>query len=192
MVAGLATLDALDEENIVERARTTGDLFATKLAPLLERYEMFHDVRGLGLMIGLEFGQPESARLRRRWNTIERIRPALFTQAIVVPLFHRHRILTQVAADNANIIKLLPPLIAGETEVDAFVEALDDVLASAHKGPGHFLEFGRTMAKGTMPGGRRRRKPAARAPVGPGTNGSGPTTNGHHARSSTESAASRS
>ena len=48
--------------------------------------------------------------LRRRWNAVERIRPALFSQAIVVPLFHRHRILTQVAADNVNIIKLLPPL----------------------------------------------------------------------------------
>ena len=37
----------------------------------------------------------------------------MFSQLIVVPLFHRHRILTQVAADNVNIVKLLPPLIAG-------------------------------------------------------------------------------
>ena len=58
---------------------------------------------------------------------------------IVVPLFHRHRILTQVAADNVNIIKLLPPLIAGEDEVDAFVDALDDVLARRPPGLGPVL-----------------------------------------------------
>ena len=52
---------------------------------------------------------------------------------MVVPLFHRHRILTQVAADNVNIIKLLPPLICGQEEIDYFVGALDDVLEDAHE-----------------------------------------------------------
>jgi hypothetical protein len=69
---------------------------------------------------------------------------------MVVPLFHRHRILTQVAADNVNIIKLLPPLICGQEEVDYFVNALDDVLADAHNGSGLLFEFGRTMAKGAL------------------------------------------
>jgi acetylornithine/succinyldiaminopimelate/putrescine aminotransferase len=171
MVAGLATLDAIDEEGILDRAQRTGDSFKAKLAPLVERYEMFSEVRGLGLMIGLEFGPPETPKLRRRWNALERVRPALFSQAIVVPLFHRHRILTQVAADNVNIIKLLPPLIAGEAEVDTFVEALDDVLDSAHKGPGLFFELGRTMAKNALPGGRKPR----------GTYGDlGPMANGSH------------
>ena len=79
------------------------------LAPLVERYEMFHEVRGKGLMIGLQFGPPQSKALRRRFNTLEHLRPAIFSQMMVVPLFHRHRILTQVAADNVNIIKLLAP-----------------------------------------------------------------------------------
>jgi len=189
MVAGLATLDALDEEGLVEHSRVTGEQFAAKLGPLVERYEIFHEVRGLGLMIGLEFGPPTTPRLRRRWNTIERIRPALSSQAIVVPLFHRHRILTQVAADNANVIKLLPALIAGEAEVDAFVEALDDVLASAQKGAGLLFEMGRTMARGALPGGKRR---PSRKGVDPDvtTNGAGPSPNGHGAPVRTESTAS--
>jgi ornithine--oxo-acid transaminase len=167
MVAGLATLQALDEEGIVERAKATGDLFVAKLAPLLERHEVLHEVRGLGLMIGLEFGPPTTPKLRRRWNALERIRPALFSQAVVVPLFHRHRILTQVAADGVNIIKLLPPLIAGEAEVDLFVEALDDVLCSAERGSGLLFELGRRMARSTLPGGRRR----PRRDFAPSTNG---------------------
>ena len=150
MVAGLATLTAFDDENIIERARATGQAFRTALAPLVEKYELFHDVRGEGLMIGLEFGEPESKGLRRRYQTIEALRTAMFAQLVVVPLFHRHRILTQVAADNVNIIKLLPPLIAGQAEVDAFTSALDDVLADAHSGAGLFVEFGRTMARGAL------------------------------------------
>ena len=125
-----------DEEDIVQPAHQTGLAFKAALAPLVERYEMFHEVRGEGLMIGLEFGAPQSKALRRRFNTLERMRPAIFSQMMVVPLFHRHRILTQVAADNVNIIKLLPPLICGQEEIDYFVDALDDVLKDAHSGSG--------------------------------------------------------
>jgi ornithine--oxo-acid transaminase len=150
MVAGLATLDVFEEEQIVERARQTGEAFEAALAPLVERYEMLHAVRGKGLIIGLVFGKPESRVLRMRWNALEAVRTALFSQMVVVPLFHRHRILTQVAADNMNVIKLLPPLIAGPEEVDYFVSALDDVLRDAHRGSGLLMEFGTTMAKSAL------------------------------------------
>ena len=160
MVAGLATLQAMDEEGIVDRARRMGDSFHKKLQPLVERYEMLHEVRGLGMMIGLVFGPPSSRSLLRRWNAMERMRTGLFSQAIVVPLFHRHRILTQVAADNVNIVKLLPPLVAGEEEIDYFVDALDDVLADAHRGSGLLWELGRTVAKNAL----RRTGPRAAAP----------------------------
>jgi ornithine--oxo-acid transaminase len=150
MVAGLATLATFDDENIIERARLTGRAFGAALAPLVERYEMFHEVRGKGLMIGLQFGPPGSKALRRRFNGLEHLRTAIVSQMLVVPLFHRHRILTQVAADNVNIIKLLPPLICGQEEVDYFVDALDDVLKDAHGGSRLMLEFGRTMAKGAL------------------------------------------
>ncbi|MDA8309009.1 MAG: aspartate aminotransferase family protein [Actinomycetota bacterium] len=150
MVAGLATLDVFDEQRIVEHARETGEALAASLAPLVERYEMLHAVRGKGLVVGLVFGKPESRALRVRWNAIEAMRTALFSQMVVVPLFHRHRILTQVAADNMNVVKLLPPLIAGQAEVDYFVAALDDVLRDAHRGSGLLREFGATMAKGAL------------------------------------------
>ena len=150
MVAGLATLAAFDDEDIVNRAHETGIAFKEALAPLVNRYEMFHEVRGKGLMIGLQFGPPQSKALRRRFNALEHLRPAIFSQMMVVPLFHRHHILTQVAADNVNIIKLLPALICGQEEIDCFVGALDDVLKDAHSGSGLLFEFGRTMAKGAL------------------------------------------
>ena len=150
MVAGLATLAAFDDEDIVDRARRSGDLFAKALAPLVDRYEMLQEVRGLGLMIGLEFAAPSTRALRLRWKALERVRPGLFSQAIVVPLFHRHGVLTQVAADNVNIVKLLPPLIAGEEEIRIFVDALDDVLGDAHDGSTIYRELGRTVARNSL------------------------------------------
>jgi len=157
MVAGLATLQVMDDEDIVARAGARGDQLMAALAPLVDKYELLHEVRGIGLMIGLVFGPPTSRGGRARFRMMELARKGLFSQLIVVPLFHRHRILTQVAADNINIVKLLPPLIIGDEEIDAFVAALDDVLADATRSAGLLLEVGSTMARNSLRRDRRLR-----------------------------------
>ena len=162
MVAGLATLQVLDDEDLVAGSADRGAKLMATLAPLVEKYELLHEVRGMGLMVGLVFGPPSSRPGRARFRMLELARKGFFSQLIVVPLFHRHRLLTQVAADNVNIIKLLPPLIIGDEEIDAFVSALDDVLADATKSAGLLVEVGTTMARNTLrrdrhrPGGRAR------------------------------------
>ena len=150
MVAGLATLAAFDDEGVVAHAAAMGELWKARLTPLQDRYELLADVRGAGQMIGLEFAEPTSRRLRGMWRVSERIRPAFFAQTIVLPLFHRHRILTQVAADNVNIIKLLPALTVGEEEIDLTVAALDDVLGDAHRRGGLLVETTAAMARGSI------------------------------------------
>jgi len=149
MVAGLATLQTIDDEELVDRARVTGEAFSKGLSPLLEKYELFHLQRGEGLMIGLVFGEPASRAGRSRFKLLELAHKGLFSQLIVGPLFQRHGILTQVAGDSMNVVKLLPPLVAGQDEVDHFVDALDDVLASASKSSA-LVDFAMTMAKGTL------------------------------------------
>ncbi len=156
MVAGLATLQVLDEEDLTARAARSGAQMMEALQPLVEKYELLHEVRGKGLMIGLVFGTPDSRGSRARFRVMELARKGLFSQTIVVPLFHRHRILTQVAADNVNIIKLLPPLIIGQEEIDAFVAGLDDVLGDAHRSSGLLVEVGATMARNSLRRGRQR------------------------------------
>lgn len=150
MVAALATLATIDDENIVERARVTGEAIMTGLAPLVDKYELFQSVRGKGLMIGLEFAEPSSLGLKVRWKLMESAHKGLFSQLVVGPLFQRHRILTQVAADNMNVVKILPPLIAGQEEVDYFIGALDDVLADAHRGSSLMFDFGRRLARSAL------------------------------------------
>jgi ornithine--oxo-acid transaminase len=150
MVAGLATLRVFDDEGIVAHSAAMGDVWKRRLGELASHHEFIHDVRGEGQMIGLEFGRPTSMGARRRWKMVESARKAMFSQTLVVPLFHRYGILTQVAADNVNIIKLLPPLIAGEEEVDQFCSALDELLTDAERSSGWLVEFGLTMAKGVL------------------------------------------
>ncbi|WP_432140636.1 aspartate aminotransferase family protein [Streptomyces sp. bgisy084] len=147
MAAGLAVLAVLEDEQLVAGARRTGELLRSRLAELIPRYELLHEVRGRGLMIGIEFGRPKSLGLRSRWTMLQTARKGLFAQMVVVPLLQRHRILTQVSGDRLEVIKLIPPLVIGEREVDRFVEAFTAVMDDAHGGGGLMWDFGRTLVK---------------------------------------------
>ena len=131
--AALATLGVLDREELVERARAMGELLLELTRPLVERFEVVRDVRGLGLMWAIEFGPPAGAVSRRIWDRVEGRQPGLFAQLVTVPLFHEHRIFCQVAGHHMNVIKALPPLVIEESELRRFAAALEDVLAAAEK-----------------------------------------------------------
>ncbi|KJK56597.1 aspartate aminotransferase family protein [Saccharothrix sp. ST-888] len=147
MAAALATLHVLREEKVVENSCRVGELFRSRLAELVDRYELLAEVRGRGLMIGIEFGRPRSLKLRTGWTALQAARKGLFAQMVVVPLLHRHRILTQVSGDHLEVIKLIPPLIITEREVDRFVDAFTEVMDDAHRGSGLMWDFGRTLVK---------------------------------------------
>jgi len=147
MAAGLAALAVLDDEGLVENAARTGAALSAALTSMAERYEVLADVRGRGLMIGLEFGKPSSLRAKANWSMLQKARVGLFAQMVVVALFQRHRILTQVSGDHMEVIKLIPPLMIGDTEVKLFTEAFAEVLDDASRGGGLMWEFGRTLIK---------------------------------------------
>ena len=78
---------------------------------------------------------------------LDTARRGLFAQLVVVPLHNRHRILTQVAGDYMAVIKLLPPLMIGDVEVETFLSAFDDVMADAARPNGLAADFGKTLMK---------------------------------------------
>ncbi|MFF2628411.1 aspartate aminotransferase family protein [Kitasatospora griseola] len=147
MAAGLATLHVMRQEQVVENAARVGELLRSRLAALVDRYELLAEVRGRGLMIGIEFGRPRSLKLRTGWTALQAARKGLFAQMVVVPLLQRHRILTQVSGDHLEVIKLIPPLIITEKEVDRFLDAFTEVMDDAHRGSGLMWDFGRTLVK---------------------------------------------
>jgi acetylornithine/succinyldiaminopimelate/putrescine aminotransferase len=147
MAAGLATLAVIEDEQLVTNADRVGTAMMQAISELAEQYEMLADVRGRGLMIAMEFGKPSSLKMRTSWNMLQKARRGLFAQMVVVALFHRHRILTQVSGDHMEVIKLLPVLGIGTDEVNMFSQALDDVMRDAHRGSGLMWDFGRSLIK---------------------------------------------
>ena len=132
MAAGIATLEVLKAERIIENAALMGGRLLEGLSALTERYELLKDVRGKGLMIGVEFGAPSSFKLKASWTMIETASKGLFCQLITIPLFKEHQILTQVAGHGSHTIKLIPTLVINEDDCDWIVRAFDEVIADAH------------------------------------------------------------
>jgi ornithine--oxo-acid transaminase len=131
MAAGLATLHVMDEERLVERAAVMGDKLLQGLSALKEHHALIQDVRGKGLMIGIEFAPAGSLALKAAWTAAEAAQKGLFAQLVVMSLMRDHRILTQVGGPGVNIIKLLPPLVIGDPEVEQIISAFEAVLTEA-------------------------------------------------------------
>lgn len=140
--AALATLRVVDREGLIERSERMGKLLLELTQPLVERYEVVSEVRGLGLMWAIEFGPPSGSAARRLWEAVERRQPGLFAQLITVPLFHEHRIFCQVAGHHMNVIKALPPLMIEEQEIRRFALALEQTIAAAERYPAALARFG--------------------------------------------------
>lgn len=137
MAAGLATLDVLEDERLVENAAAMGDYAMARLREIAGECPFVSGIRGKGLMLGIAFARPaESLTLKVAWDALHAIRPGLFGQMVVIPLLEKHRILAQVAGYQTPLVKLLPPLTIGPAEIDLVVDAMRDVLADTLRVPG--------------------------------------------------------
>lgn len=145
MAAGIATLDVIKQERLVEQAARRGAELRLALTRMVPGYELMKEVRGKGLMIGIEFGPPKSLRLKASWNLLETANKGLFCQLITVPLFKDHKILTQVSGHGSHTIKLLPPLVISEEDCNWIEKSFDDVIAASHKVPGAIWSLGKTL-----------------------------------------------
>jgi acetylornithine/succinyldiaminopimelate/putrescine aminotransferase len=150
MTAALATLSVIEDEALIENAELRGQELVAGLRDIAAEHPMVVDIRGRGLMIGIEFGKPSTMRGKAMWSTLNAARKGLFAQLVVVPLFSRHRVLTQVAGDHMAVVKLLPPLTITSADVTEFLEAFADVMTDAEKPNGLAWEFGRTLVKQAM------------------------------------------
>ncbi len=146
MAAGLATLEVIREEALVENAAKVGDAMLRDLGALVDRYEFMKEVRGKGMMQAIEFGPPKSLKLKAAWKLLETAQPGLFSQMVTVPLFHRHRILSQVAGHGMNVVKFLPPLTISEQDQRWVVSAFDEAMAGTERVPGAIWDLGKTLA----------------------------------------------
>jgi ornithine--oxo-acid transaminase len=132
MRAGLATLDVLERYRLGERAADAGEYLRIGLRSALSGYEMIQEVRGAGLLSGIVFAPPRRLNLRVAFEAFRKIHPGLFGQVVVMRMFRDHGFLTQMCGNNFMVLKVAPPLVVTDEQIDAFVSAIHDVVDQAH------------------------------------------------------------
>ena len=140
MRAGIATLEVLERERLGERATMMGDYLRDRLRDALSGYEMVKEVRGMGLLNGIEFTAPRKLILRAPFEAFMKIHPGMFGQVLVMRLFRDHGFLTQVCGNNFMVLKAAPPLLVEERQIDGFVGALKNVVELMHSSSGFWTE----------------------------------------------------
>jgi len=145
--AGLAALTVLEDEGLIDNAARMGAYLEKRLLELQAKHDIIKEVRVKGLMAAVEFAEPRGLMPKMGWKLVHSLDASMFPQLIVTPLLTKYRILTQVAANNADIVKILPPLIVGEKEIDRFIAALDAVISDLGRFPGPVWEMGQNFFK---------------------------------------------
>ncbi len=104
--AGLAVFQAMDEENLVENAKEVGTYLQDALKHLKASYPIVKEVRGLGMLIGVQFDEPIAKEIQKK-------------------LFDKKYLIGSVGD---SVLRIAPPLIMTKADVDAFISTLESTL----------------------------------------------------------------
>ncbi|MFW0787728.1 aminotransferase class III-fold pyridoxal phosphate-dependent enzyme [Gordonia sp. CPCC 206044] len=122
--AAVATIDVIHDENLVDNARIRGDQMLDGLREIAPRFGGIGDVRGLGLMAGIEFVADTDDGTRV---------PDAAAAAAVQQATTRHGLLTLTCGPAGNVVRLIPALVVTEDEIamglDRFAAALTEVFS---------------------------------------------------------------
>ncbi|NMB33730.1 MAG: aspartate aminotransferase family protein [Clostridium sp.] len=103
--AGLAVMDALLKDNLIENSEKMGNYFIKALSDLSKKYDFIKEVRGKGLMLGIQLSIEKAAEIREK-------------------CFDRGYLIGNVGN---NILRLLPPLIVTKDDIDGMIKVLNDI-----------------------------------------------------------------
>jgi 2,2-dialkylglycine decarboxylase (pyruvate) len=121
--AALAVIDVVEEEGLAGAARRRGDYLLGRLGELQERHEAIGDVRGMGLLTGIELVEDRDSR-----------RPANELGAAFTDECERCGLSINIvrgrAGGAANCVRMAPPLTIAEDEIDLAVTIMDEALTT--------------------------------------------------------------
>jgi len=120
--AGIAVLEVIESEGLIENARRTGAYLLEQLRQLQARHALIAEIRGAGLFIGVD--------LRRGGKDGT---PAGDDAADIVNSLRERRVLISAAGPHGNVLKIRPPLVFGAEHADLLVEQLDQALQALHR-----------------------------------------------------------
>ena len=128
--AGIATLEIIYRDDLPRQAAEKGEYLLGKLQELQEKYPFLQEVRGRGLMIGLEFAQPTKGLLNKlTGGAVSKLAGEYLGAMIAGELLNKHRIVTAYTLNNPNVVRLEPPLTVSYAQLDTLLVALDEICA---------------------------------------------------------------
>lgn len=133
MAAGMATLAFVRENRLAERAATLGARMLARLQALATDHPTIGDVRGRGLMIGVELVDPEAAGS----GDSPEPPPAPALALAVQQECLRRGLIVELGGRHSTVVRLLPPLTLTDEQATAVVDRLADALAAAERLPHH-------------------------------------------------------
>jgi 4-aminobutyrate aminotransferase-like enzyme len=116
--AGLAVLEVIKKDQLMEHAKSTGLYFYQELIKLAERHDLISEVRGSGLFLGVELIDPIGKE------------PATKKTAEIVNLLSKNGVLVGKTGPDSNVIKMRPPMTFNKQHADIVVEKLEEILSS--------------------------------------------------------------
>lgn len=136
--AALAAIRVLYEEHLPDCAAERGEQLLVGLKQIVEKYDMVRSVRGRGLLIGLEF-EAMPRNIVAHWKQIDSggqnsfLVPGLDGKLANIPslyamhtLLEQHGIYTQTTRSNPRVLRIQPPLVVTQEQVDRFLIACDE------------------------------------------------------------------
>lgn len=126
--AGIAALKVIVEKNLAKEAEEKGEYLLSKLQELKGRYPIIKEVRGRGLMIGLELkGSNNTVLNTLTGGTLENLAREYFASLVAGQLLNEYHILTAYTLNNPNVIRIEPALTIEYQQMDKLIEALEEI-----------------------------------------------------------------
>lgn len=133
MAAGLATLNVLRGIDAPTRAQELSDRLMNGLRQLAEHYDVIEKVKGAGLMRSIYFRESSNVALKAQQKVMNMADSGSFAAAVNVEMYTKQRVIVQIPGPGLNAVKILPPVTSTDADIDYFLAALEDTLASLYK-----------------------------------------------------------
>lgn len=147
MAASLATLDVLEQMKAPQKAAAVAKKFHDGLAELQSKYDIIDRIQGKGLMIAIYFKESDKIALKLQQKLMNAGDGGAFGAAVNVDMFTRQRILVQVPGPGFNAVKILPPVIVTDEDIEYFLAAFEDTLANYYEAKGSPI---RSLSRGVV------------------------------------------
>lgn len=148
-VAGIASIDTTIKLNLDQSTKEKGDYFIEKLKMLKEKYPQIKDVRGKGLLIGVEFEKPVKGILDKlTGGAVNKLADEYLGAMVAGNLLNGFGIITAYTLNNPNVIRMEPPLTVSYEELDYVVDSIDKIFQNQSGFLGVAASSVKTVVKG--------------------------------------------